>query len=65
VQGVDAAVVEEFSDLLSSAVPAGIAAGSTLSLGWEGKDTLVVLVNGKRAGEVKDAALPGAVYEVC
>jgi hypothetical protein len=64
VQGVDSAAVDQFSSLLTSALPKGIAAGHTLSLGWEGKDTLAVLVNGKQAGEVKDAALPGAVYEV-
>lgn len=38
--------------------------GETISLGWEGKDKMVVLVRDQPAGTVVDAALPKAVFDL-
>lgn len=46
------------------AVGKNIGKGESISLGWEGKDKLVVLVRDKQAGTVTDAALPKAIFDL-
>lgn len=46
------------------AVGASIGKGESVTLGWEGKDKMVVLVRDKAAGTVVDAALPKAVFDL-
>lgn len=46
------------------AVGASIGKGESVTLGWEGKDRMVILVRDKPAGTVVDAALPKAVFDL-
>lgn len=46
------------------AVGKDIGKKETVSLGWEGKDKMVVVVRDKIAGTVTDAALPKAVFDL-
>lgn len=45
-------------------VGASIGKGESVTLGWEGKDKMVVLVRDKAVGTVVDAALPKAVFDL-
>lgn len=41
-----------------------IGKGESISLGWEGKDKMVVFVRDKMAGTVVDANLPRAIFDL-
>lgn len=53
-----------FSTVMLDAVGGSIGKGESVTLGWEGKDKMVVLVRDKAAGTVVDAALPKAVFDL-
>lgn len=50
--------------MMLEAVGKNIGKGESVSLGWEGKDKLVVLVRDKVVGTVVDAALPSAIFDL-
>lgn len=50
--------------MMLEAVGKNVGKGESVSLGWEGKDKLVVMVRDKVAGTVVDAALPKAIFDL-
>lgn len=50
--------------MMLDAVGNNVGVGETVSLGWEGKDKMVVFVRDKMVGTVVDAALPQAVFDL-
>lgn len=53
-----------FSSLILGAIGKNIGKGETISLGWEGKDRMVVIVRDEVAGTVYDPSLPKAVFNM-
>ncbi|CAN0227524.1 unnamed protein product [Discosporangium mesarthrocarpum] len=64
VKGVSEEALSSFSSLILEAISGKIGEGESISLGWEGKDKMLVLVQDKLVGVVKDPALPKAVFEL-
>eukprot|EP00611_Tribonema_gayanum_P023836 TRINITY_DN5099_c0_g1_i1.p1 TRINITY_DN5099_c0_g1~~TRINITY_DN5099_c0_g1_i1.p1 ORF type:complete len:361 (-),score=127.07 TRINITY_DN5099_c0_g1_i1:334-1416(-) len=65
VEGVPPPIVEAYRRLLEGALgEKGARPGDTLALGFEGKDRLVVVANGKTHGAVRSAVLPAAVFKL-
>lgn len=50
--------------MILDAIGNTIGKGETISLGWETKDKMVILVRDKPAGTIVDAALPKAVFDL-
>ncbi|CAM9565800.1 unnamed protein product [Choristocarpus tenellus] len=64
VKGVSSDVLSSFSSMLLGAIGDKIGKGESISLGWEGKDKMVVLVRDKAVGSIKDPSLPIAIFDL-
>ncbi|CAM9813777.1 unnamed protein product, partial [Chrysoparadoxa australica] len=64
ISDVSAEALESFSSMLLGGIGGAIKSGETITLGWSSKDVLLVSVRGKPLGEVKDAKLPAAVFDL-
>ncbi|CBJ33403.1 Similar to Chalcone Isomerase [Ectocarpus siliculosus] len=64
VKGVNQDVLDKFSSLTMEGVGKSINREESVTLGWEGKDRLVVLVRDKEIGSVIDESLPASVFNL-
>jgi hypothetical protein len=64
LDGVDEIALDSLSSILLGAIGSNISSGDSIVLGWDGANRLTVSVRGKDVGQVTNADLPTALYQV-